>query len=299
MYLPNSKKENTSSMKYPYLVTRVFAAFYLNTNISFVRSETECDYIDPDGSISVSTASLRSSTIQLAEGNYEIEFNAKSGDLEIDFKPIKDERAEQTKNVKRDKNHLLKPNNFKALLFLLISLFLFGCGSIGDQQNTAANDTTSETAVTRCIPVKEANSHIGETACVTGKVVSVSYLPNVRGKPTFINFDNSYPKQTFTAVIWGDVRSKFDDPEVFEGQEIEVTGTISEYAGKPQIIITEPGQFSNSEPVKADQKPEKMKSKKPDKYPPGATARCRDGWISFSRHRRGTCSHHGGVEIWF
>jgi hypothetical protein len=32
--------------------------------------------------------------------------------------------------------------------------------------------------------------------------------------------------------------------------------------------------------------------------PPGATARCRDGTYSFSRHRSGTCSHHGGVARW-
>jgi hypothetical protein len=29
--------------------------------------------------------------------------------------------------------------------------------------------------------------------------------------------------------------------------------------------------------------------------PPGATAQCRDGTYSFSEHRRGTCSRHGGV----
>lgn len=33
--------------------------------------------------------------------------------------------------------------------------------------------------------------------------------------------------------------------------------------------------------------------------PAGATALCRDGTYSFSRHRRGTCSHHGGVKIWY
>lgn len=32
--------------------------------------------------------------------------------------------------------------------------------------------------------------------------------------------------------------------------------------------------------------------------PSGATAQCRDGTYSFSQHRRGTCSHHGGVEDW-
>ncbi len=32
--------------------------------------------------------------------------------------------------------------------------------------------------------------------------------------------------------------------------------------------------------------------------PAGASARCRDGTYSFSQSRRGTCSHHGGVEEW-
>ena len=33
--------------------------------------------------------------------------------------------------------------------------------------------------------------------------------------------------------------------------------------------------------------------------PAGASARCRDGTYSFSQHRSGTCSHHGGVAVWF
>ena len=32
--------------------------------------------------------------------------------------------------------------------------------------------------------------------------------------------------------------------------------------------------------------------------PAGATALCRDGTYCFSRTRRGTCSHHGGVARW-
>ena len=32
--------------------------------------------------------------------------------------------------------------------------------------------------------------------------------------------------------------------------------------------------------------------------PPGATARCKDGTYSYSQHRQGTCSHHGGVAVW-
>lgn len=36
----------------------------------------------------------------------------------------------------------------------------------------------------------------------------------------------------------------------------------------------------------------------PQGAPSGATARCADGTYSFSQSRRGTCSHHGGVDTW-
>lgn len=36
-----------------------------------------------------------------------------------------------------------------------------------------------------------------------------------------------------------------------------------------------------------------------DNPPAGATAKCNDGTYSFSQHRSGTCSHHGGVAIWY
>jgi len=36
----------------------------------------------------------------------------------------------------------------------------------------------------------------------------------------------------------------------------------------------------------------------PSGPPAGATAQCNDGSCSFSKHRSGTCSHHGGVRRW-
>ncbi len=37
---------------------------------------------------------------------------------------------------------------------------------------------------------------------------------------------------------------------------------------------------------------------RPDSNAAGATARCRDGSYSHSRHASGTCSGHGGVRTW-
>jgi hypothetical protein len=42
----------------------------------------------------------------------------------------------------------------------------------------------------------------------------------------------------------------------------------------------------------------KPKKKPAPSYPAGATAVCNDGTLSYSKHRSGTCSHHGGVATW-
>lgn len=37
---------------------------------------------------------------------------------------------------------------------------------------------------------------------------------------------------------------------------------------------------------------------RPSDNPSGATAQCKDGTYSYSQHRSGTCSGHGGVRTW-
>jgi Protein of unknown function (DUF3761) len=37
----------------------------------------------------------------------------------------------------------------------------------------------------------------------------------------------------------------------------------------------------------------------PSGPPAGATAKCNDGTYSFSQHHSGTCSHHGGVAVFY
>ncbi len=59
---------------------------------------------------------------------------------------------------------------------------------------------------------------------------------------------------------------------------------------------------SNKVTVNYYQDSKKHKVQSPTYYksvPNGASAQCRDGSYSFSHSRRGTCSHHGGVRVWF
>jgi hypothetical protein len=37
---------------------------------------------------------------------------------------------------------------------------------------------------------------------------------------------------------------------------------------------------------------------RPSASPAGATAQCRDGTYSYSKHASGTCSGHHGVKVW-
>ena len=56
------------------------------------------------------------------------------------------------------------------------------------------------------ITAVEANSHVGETTTVCGKVSGIHTAAGSKGKPTFINFDKPYPSQDFTVMIWDDDR---------------------------------------------------------------------------------------------
>jgi hypothetical protein len=66
----------------------------------------------------------------------------------------------------------------------------------------------------------------------------------------------------------------------------------SQEKDKDKVSCADTGTYVNS-------KGETVKRPENCSGPPkGATAQCRDGSYSFSRSRRGTCSHHGGVAKW-
>jgi hypothetical protein len=92
---------------------------------------------------------------------------------------------------------------------------------------------------------EDAASHIGETATVCGLVPSAKFEAHARAQPTLLDLGKSYPHAVFTAVIYGDHRSKFGTPETsLRGKRICVTGQISDYHGKPEIVVADPSQLT-------------------------------------------------------
>ncbi len=120
-----------------------------------------------------------------------------------------------------------------ALLVTLLTL-LFVVSSCS--QDSAAGDL---------IPASEAYKYAGKNKTVSGTVAAARYAAGSRGQPTFLNFEEPYPNHVFGVVIWGSDRSKFETPpdSAFLGRQLQVTGLIEEYEGKPQIIVTDPEQI--------------------------------------------------------
>ena len=87
----------------------------------------------------------------------------------------------------------------------------------------------------------EAAKHVGETATVTDKVDGVhqSSKGNI-----FLNMGGKYPNQAFTAFIPSRSAGQFSNPQQYEGQTVAVSGKITLYKGKPEIIVNLPSQIS-------------------------------------------------------
>jgi micrococcal nuclease len=90
------------------------------------------------------------------------------------------------------------------------------------------------------ISYTEAPEHVGEYACVAGKVDHV--YTSQRGT-IFINFCPDYKTCPFGAAIFGSDAYKFPNPNQYEGKTVEITGLIRSYQGRPEIVLNDPGQI--------------------------------------------------------
>jgi DNA/RNA endonuclease YhcR with UshA esterase domain len=87
----------------------------------------------------------------------------------------------------------------------------------------------------------DAAKHVGETATVTDRVDGV----HQSGKGNiFLNMGGKYPNQAFTAFIPSGSAGQFSNPQQYEGRTVSVSGKITLYHGKPEIIVTSPAQIS-------------------------------------------------------
>jgi DNA/RNA endonuclease YhcR with UshA esterase domain len=94
----------------------------------------------------------------------------------------------------------------------------------------------------------EPQAHISavETANYIGKVVTVEgFVADVykTERVAYLNFVEKFPKNPFSGVIFAGKFDKFGDLSIYEGKNVEITGRISVYKEKPQIILDSKDQI--------------------------------------------------------
>lgn len=95
------------------------------------------------------------------------------------------------------------------------------------------------------IKLEEISQYIGDSVIVCGKVEDIRYFENSKNQPTLLNIGAKFPNQLLTVVIWGNVRAEFKNkPEEMQDKQVCITGRITLYKEKPQIIIENPGQIA-------------------------------------------------------
>jgi hypothetical protein len=88
-------------------------------------------------------------------------------------------------------------------------------------------------------PASEAKALIGETNTISGKVAQVT----VREKMTYLNLEKPYPDMPFTGVIFANRTNQFGNLQNLEGRMVWITGKITQYNGRPEIIIDSKNQL--------------------------------------------------------
>ena len=86
----------------------------------------------------------------------------------------------------------------------------------------------------------EAGKHVGEIATITDKVDGVHQ--SGRGN-IFLNLGGKNPNQIVTAFIPAASAGDFSNPQQYDGKTVAVSGKITLYHGKPEIIVTNVSQI--------------------------------------------------------
>lgn len=101
-------------------------------------------------------------------------------------------------------------------------------------------------AVTAVVPASspkkisaiEATNYYDQAVVVTAKVAQVSVHRNM----AFINLDQAFPNSPLAAVVFEENLPQFGDVQKLSGQQVEITGTVTEYRGKPEIVLESTNQ---------------------------------------------------------
>jgi len=91
-----------------------------------------------------------------------------------------------------------------------------------------------------CLPMEQAARHVGETACVHGKVLAVSATP---GGTHLLRFCEEGRECGFSAVVFRKDLRQVGDVRTLQGKEVDIQGQIRLYHGHPEVIVRDSRQL--------------------------------------------------------
>jgi len=107
-----------------------------------------------------------------------------------------------------------------------------------NQQNTKNRNFDIGKPEAVISPLEAGNYH-GRVVTVKGFVADVYQSDKV----AYLNFVEKFPNNPFTAVIFSSKFSDFPDIVKYKNKDVEVTGRVSKYKEKAQIILNSPKQI--------------------------------------------------------
>ena len=99
-------------------------------------------------------------------------------------------------------------------------------------------------SIADCIAITEANKYIGETRCVSGKVLRVKQ--GNRGV-TFLDFCEDYRVCPFTVVVFPSNLRHVGDVRQLQGKVVEIHGPVKLYDGRAEIVLERAGQLTGDD----------------------------------------------------
>lgn len=106
--------------------------------------------------------------------------------------------------------------------------------------NSAAAGAAASVSI-GTIDYTEAIKHVGDLASVRGILIDAHTSAS---GTVFLDFCKNYKSCTFSGVIFADDVKKFGDLSRYNGTVVTLTGKISSYQGKAEIILSSPSQIS-------------------------------------------------------
>ncbi|MNK47397.1 hypothetical protein D3C87_662070 [compost metagenome] len=94
------------------------------------------------------------------------------------------------------------------------------------------------------VSIKDVVNHVGKEVTLCDSVYSARSLESL----SLLNLGGKFPKEVITVVVFKADKAKFEkDPvELFENKRICVTGKVTLYKEKLQIVVNDPKQLKTN-----------------------------------------------------